>query len=94
MTEPRPRIFDDIARLMTDAAGMAQGVRREAETLVRTQVERLLASMDVVTREEFEAVREMAATAREQNQKLAAQIEALERKLEQLRTQQQSGASG
>jgi BMFP domain-containing protein YqiC len=94
MTEPRPRIFDDIARLMTDAAGMAQGVRREAETVIKTQAERLLASMDVVTREEFEAVREMAVMAREQNQKLAAQIEALERKLEQLHAQRQSGAPG
>jgi BMFP domain-containing protein YqiC len=94
MTEPRPRIFDDIARLMTDAAGMAQGVRREAETLIKTQVERLLASMDVVSREEFEAVREMAATAREQNQKLAAQIAALERELERLQAQRHSGSLG
>jgi BMFP domain-containing protein YqiC len=81
MTEPRARIFDDIARLMTDAAGMAQGVRREAETVIKTQLERLLASMDVVKREEFEAVREMAALARAENEKLASRIEALEKKL-------------
>jgi BMFP domain-containing protein YqiC len=81
MTEPRARIFDDIARLMTDAAGMAQGVRREAETVIKTQLERLLASMDVVKREEFEAVREMAALARAENEKLASRIDALEKKL-------------
>jgi BMFP domain-containing protein YqiC len=81
MTEPRARIFDDIARLMTDAAGVAHGVRREAETAIKTQLERLLASMDVVQREEFEAVREMAALARAENEKLAARLDALEKKL-------------
>ena len=74
-------ILDDLARLMTDAAGMAQGVRREAETLAKTQIERLLSTMDVVTREEFEAVREMAILAREENDKLAARIADLEAKL-------------
>ena len=59
---------------------MAQGVRREAETMVKTQIERLLASMDVVTREEFEAVRDMAAAAREENESLKARIAALETK--------------
>ncbi|MBV8564628.1 MAG: accessory factor UbiK family protein [Methylobacteriaceae bacterium] len=81
MPQTRSRIFDDFARLATDAAGMAQGVRREAETVVRTQLERLLATMDVVTREEFEAVRDMAALAREENEKLQRRIEALEGKL-------------
>jgi BMFP domain-containing protein YqiC len=75
-------ILDDLARLMTDAAGMAQGVRREAETLAKTQIERLLSTMDVVTREEFEAVREMAILAREENEKLAARIAELESKLD------------
>jgi len=74
-------ILDDLARLMTDAAGMAQGVRREAETLAKTQIERLLSTMDVVTREEFEAVREMAILAREENDKLAARIADLEARL-------------
>ena len=74
----RARIFDDIARLATDAAGMAQGVRREAETVIKTQLERLLATMDVVTREEFEAVRDMAVRAREENDRLAARLAALE----------------
>lgn len=72
------RILDDIARLVTDAAGAAQGVRREVETVARTQIERLLRDLDLVSREEFEAVREMALLAREENDKLAARIAALE----------------
>jgi len=75
------RILDDIARLATDAAGAAQGMRREVETVVKTQIERLLRDLDVVTREEFEAVREMALIAREENDKLAARLKALEEKL-------------
>jgi len=75
-------ILDDLARLMTDAAGMAQGMRREAETLAKTQIERLLSTMDVVTREEFEAVRDMAILAREENEKLAARLAELEAKLD------------
>ena len=78
---PRGRIFDEMAKLMTDAAGVAQGVRREAETAVKSQAERLLSSMDVVSREEFEAVREMAATARDENEALKARLAALEAKL-------------
>ena len=72
------RFLDDIARLATDAAGAAQGVRREVETVVKTQIERLLRDMDVVTREEFEAVREMALLAREENDKLSERLAALE----------------
>ena len=78
MTDPRGRIFDGLGRLATDAVGMAQGVKREAETVLRTQAERLLSTMDVVTREEFEAVRDMAIAARDENEKLAARIAALE----------------
>ena len=74
MVNPGNRILDDIARLATDAAGAAQGVRREVETVVKTQIERLLRDLDVVTREEFEAVREMALIAREENDKLAARL--------------------
>jgi BMFP domain-containing protein YqiC len=81
MPHTRARIFDDFARLVTDAAGMAHGVRREAETVMRTQLERLLASMDVVTREEFEAVRDMAALARDENEVLRGRIAALEARL-------------
>ena len=81
MPQTRSRIFDDFARLATDAAGVAQGVRREAETILKTQAERLLATMDVVTREEFEAVRDMAVLARQQNEKLEKRIAELEGKL-------------
>ena len=81
MVNPGNRILDDIARLATDAAGAAQGVRREVETVVKTQIERLLRDLDVVTREEFEAVREMALIASEENDKLAARLKALEEKL-------------
>ena len=72
------RILDDFARLMTDAAGMAQGVRREAEGVVKAQFERMIRDMDLVTREEFEAVREMAQLAREENDRLLARLEVLE----------------
>jgi BMFP domain-containing protein YqiC len=72
------RVFDDFARLVTDASEMAQGVRREAETAMKSQLERLLATMDVVTREEFEAVKQMAAKARDDNKKLSQRVAALE----------------
>jgi BMFP domain-containing protein YqiC len=75
------RILDDFAKLMTDAAGAAQGVRREMETAFRAQGERLLNSMDIVKREEFEAVREMAIKARDENDALLARIAALEARL-------------
>ncbi|WP_275783874.1 accessory factor UbiK family protein [Pararhizobium gei] len=75
------RILDDFAKLMTDAAGAAQGVRREMETMFRAQGERLLNSMDIVKREEFEAVREMALKAREENDALLARVAALEARL-------------
>jgi BMFP domain-containing protein YqiC len=75
------RFLDDIARLATDAAGAAQGVRREVETVVKTQIEKLLRELDVVSREEFEAVREMALIAREENDKLAARLAELEARL-------------
>lgn len=75
------RIFDDFAKLMTDAAGAAQGLRQEAETAFRAQAERFMNSMDLVKREEFEAVREMAVKAREENDALAARIAELEVKL-------------
>jgi BMFP domain-containing protein YqiC len=72
------RVFDDLARLMTDAAEVAQGVRREAETAMKSQLERLLGTMDIVTREEFEAVKEMAAKARDENEKLSQRVALLE----------------
>jgi len=81
MQESRSRLTDDLARMFNDAAGLANGVRREVETLVRTQMERMLSKMDVVGREEFEAVRDMAALAREENEKLEKRIAELEAKL-------------
>jgi BMFP domain-containing protein YqiC len=81
MRETRGNMFEDFSRLMTDAAEVAHGVRREAESVMRGQLERLLASMEIVTRDEFDAVKEMAARAREENEKLAKRIAALEAKL-------------
>jgi BMFP domain-containing protein YqiC len=81
MTQTSSRIFDEMARLMNDAAGVAQGVRREFDTLFRTQAERVLRDLDVVQREEFEAAKEMARLAREENEALKARIDALEAKL-------------
>ncbi len=75
------KILDDFARMMTDAAGMAQGVKREAEGVFKSQFERMIRDMDLVTREEFEAVRDMAVKAREENDALLARLEALEASL-------------
>lgn len=81
MTQTSSRFFDEFARLMNDAAGVADGVRREVETMVRGQGERMLRELDVPTREEFEALREMATKARAENEALAARLAALEAKL-------------
>ena len=82
MSNGSNRILDEFAKLVTDAAGAAQGVRREVETAFRAQAERLLSSMDLVQREEFEAARDMAAKAREENEELKKQIAELQSKLE------------
>ena len=76
-----PVAFDDIARLANGAAGTLAGARSEVETLVKQRMESVLADMDVVPREEFEVVREMARTAREENDALKKRLEALEAKL-------------
>lgn len=81
MPQPGNRLFEDFSRLMTDASDLAGGVRRELETLVRGQVERLLAAMDVVSREEFEAVKRMAALARDENERLEKRLLELEQRL-------------
>jgi BMFP domain-containing protein YqiC len=83
MAQTSNRFFDEVARLMNDAAGVAHGVRREFDTLFRTQAERILNELDVVRREEFEAVKEMARLAREENEALKARVAALEAKLGQ-----------
>ena len=81
MTQTNNRFFDEIGRLMNDAAGAAQGVKREVDTVLRTQAEKFLRDMDLVKREEFEAVKEMARLAREDNETLKERITALEAKL-------------
>jgi BMFP domain-containing protein YqiC len=81
MTQTNNRFFDEIGRLMNDAAGAAQGVKREVDTVLRTQAEKFLRDMDLVKREEFEAVKDMARIAREENEALKARIAALETKL-------------
>ena len=79
MTQTSNRFFDEMAKLMTDAAGAAQGMRQEFETVMRAQADRVLADMDVVRREEFEAVKAMAEKAREENERLAKRLAQLER---------------
>ena len=78
MVQTTNRFFDEVARLMNDAAGVAQGVRREFETLFRTQAEKWLRDLDLVKRDEFEAVKDMARIAREENEVLKARVAALE----------------
>ena len=78
------RIFDELAKLMTDGAGVAQGLRREAETAFRAQAERFLADIDLVKREDFDVVREMASRARADNEALTARLEALEMRVSAL----------
>ncbi len=87
MPQTRGQFFDDISRLMTDAAGIAEGAKREVETLARSQFERFAEGMKFDSREELDAVREMAALARAQNEKLEARIAALEAKLSQAESQ-------
>jgi BMFP domain-containing protein YqiC len=81
MVQTTGRLYDEFARLMNDAAGVAQGVRREFDTVLRTQAERILRDLDVVHREDFEAVKEMARLAREENEALKIRVAALEAKL-------------
>ena len=76
--DSRNRVFDDAARVAGGAMGALAGVRREVETLVRHQIDRILSNMDVVSRDEFEAVREMAVTARREQERLEERVAALE----------------
>jgi BMFP domain-containing protein YqiC len=76
--QTRSRIFDDISQLMTNAMGVAQGARDEAETAMKGWIDRWLADRDFVTREEFDAVRAMAQKAREENEMLKARLDAME----------------
>ena len=81
MTQTSNRFFDEIGRLMNDAAGAAQGIKREVDTLVRNQAEKFLRDLDLVKREELEAVKDMARMAREENEALKARLAALEARL-------------
>src|SRR5690606_19108458 len=81
MTSGQNRVLDELAKLVTDAAGAAQGVRREVETALRSQGERVMNTLDVVQREDFEAVREMAIKARTGNSALLGRIDAVEARL-------------
>ncbi len=76
--QTRNKMFDDLSQLMTNAMGVAQGAKDEAETAMKSWIDRWLADRDFVTREEFDAVRAMAQKAREENEALKARIEALE----------------
>ena len=77
--QTRNKVFDDLSQLMTNAMGVAQGARAEAETALKSLVDRWLADRDFVTREEFDAVRAMAQKAREENEALKARLDALEK---------------
>ena len=81
MTQTTGTVFDELAKLMTNAAGAAEGARQEVETIMRGQAERFLSDMDIVRREEFEAVKAMAQKAREENEALRVRIADLEAKL-------------
>ncbi len=76
--QTRSKIFDDVGQLMTNALGVAQGAKDEAENALKSMLDRWLADRDFVTREEFDAVRAMAQKAREENEALKARLEALE----------------
>lgn len=81
MTTGPNRILDEFAKMMTDAAGAAQGVRREVEGAFRAQGEKFLNSMDLVKREEFDAVMEMASNARAENEAQSTKLAALEARI-------------
>ena len=78
--QSRNKILDDVSQLMTNAMGVAQGAREEAETAVKSIIDRWLADHDFVTREEFDAVKAMAQKAREENENLKARLDAIEKK--------------
>ena len=83
MPTTNSRFFDEVSKLMTGAAGAAQGMRKEIDTLVQTQVERVLNNLNIVKREDFEVVKDMAEKARLENSKLETRIAELEKKLSQ-----------
>lgn len=78
MTQSSNRLIDEFARLATDAAAVAQGVRREAESALRSQAERLMSEMNVVHRDEFDAAKELAVRVADENERLRHELEALQ----------------
>lgn len=93
MTQTTNRFFDELAKLMTDATGAAQGVRKEIDTVIRSQAEKVLRDLDVVQREEFDAMKAMAQKAREENARLEKRITELEGELERLSGERKPAAS-
>jgi BMFP domain-containing protein YqiC len=92
MSSPSNRFFDELAKVMTNAAGAAQGARREVDNLVRAQIERVLADIQIVQREEFDVVRDMASMARTENEALRARVADLEARVEKLEAGGNSGS--
>ena len=92
MTQTSNRLFDELARLMTDAANVAQGAQREASAAFRSQADRWINDLDLVRRDDFEAVREMASRARAENERLALRVAALEATLAELAVKFETGA--
>lgn len=86
MTNGSNRVFDELAKLMTDAAGVAQGFKNEAETALQSRAERWVNNLDLVKREDFDAVKQMASLAREENDALKTRIDDLEKRLKKLET--------
>jgi BMFP domain-containing protein YqiC len=84
MTQTTGRFFDELGKLITDAAGAAQGVRKEVETVMRSQAENILRELDVVQREEFEAVKAMVQKARDENERLKERVAELEEVIDEL----------
>lgn len=78
MTQTTNRLFDGLGKLMTDAAGVADNLKREIDVIVKNQAERILGDLDLVKREEFEAAKDLAVNARAESEKLAARVAALE----------------
>lgn len=93
MTQTTNRFFDELAKLMTDATGAAQGVRKEIDTVIRSQAEKVLRDLDIVQREEFDAMKAMAQKAREENARLEKRIAELEGELARLSSSQKPAAN-
>jgi BMFP domain-containing protein YqiC len=93
MTQSNSRLFDDLGRLMTDAAGLADGVRREVETVARSQMERMVATMDLAREEDIDVLRDMVAKQREANEALEARVAALEAQIATMSGEKPADAS-